>query len=302
MSRSQSFDVHQEITNRIVAAIETAGQFRLPWISSRRGAMRRPVNIASGKPYNGVNIVSLWVSAMDADYPSHLWGTYRQWQERGCQVRRGEKSSLIVFYKQLEFEQTDDATGEAETAQRLMARASFVFNAAQVDGFTIEPVETLPDAPTFDPIARAERFALATGARIKEGGDKACYIPSADMIRMPDRRRFTGTATTMPAEGFYSTLCHELTHWSGAKHRLDRDLTGRFGWESCAIEELVAELGAAFLCGDLGIAPEPRADHAQYIANWLKVLKDDKRAVFAAASKASEAANWLIGHELEGEP
>lgn len=300
MPATKKFDVHQEITDRIVAAIETAGEFRLPWIRDRGGSMRRPVNIASAKPYNGVNIVSLWVSALASDYPSHLWGTYRQWQERGAQVRRGEKSSLVVFYKQLEFEQRNEETGETEATERLMARASHVFNADQVDGFEIDKAETpLPNEPIFDPIERAERFVRATGATIEEGGDRAFYVPSTDIIRMPDRKRFTSTETTTPAEAFYSTLCHELVHFSGAKHRLDRDLTGRFGSESYAVEELVAELGAAFLCSDLSITPEPRADHACYIANWLKVLKDDKRAVFTAASKASEAANWLIGHEKE---
>jgi len=297
MSANTKFDVHQEITNRIVAAIETAGEFRLPWIRSKGGSMRRPVNIASAKPYNGVNIVSLWVAGLAADYPSHLWGTYRQWQERGCQVRRGEKSSLIVFYKKLEFEETNADTGEAANVERLMARASFVFNAAQVEGFKLESDEQISEAPIFDPIERAEAFAAATHAVIEEGGDRACYIPSIDVIRIPERRRFTGTDTTTPAEGFYSTLCHELVHWSGAKDRLDRDLAGRFGSESYAAEELIAELGAAFLCGDLGITPEPRADHAQYIANWLQLLKNDKKAVFAAASKASEAANWLLAQE-----
>jgi len=277
-------------------------KFRLPWWRTAGGSRRRPVNIASAKPYNGVNIVSLWVAAQACDYPSHLWGTYRQWQERGCQVRRGEKSSLIVFYKKLEYVETDEQTGDTETAERLMARASFVFNAAQVEGFKLEADEPLPDEPVFNPIERAEAFAKATGAKIEEGGDRACYIPSADIIRTPERRRFTGTQTTTPAEGFHSTLCHELVHWSGAKQRLDRDMTGRFGTESYAVEELVAELGAAFLCGDLGITPEPRADHAQYIANWLKVLKDDKKAVFTAASKASEAANWLARHDAAGAP
>ena len=289
----QKFDVHQEITNRIVEALESAGEFQLPWISNKGGSMKRPVNIASAKPYNGVNIVSLWVAAQACDYPSHLWGTYRQWQERGCQVRKGEKSSLVVFYKTLDFEQVNEETGESETAERLMARASFVFNAAQVDGFELETDQPLPEEPAFDPIERAEAFVRTTGATIEEGGDRACYIPLADMIRMPERRRFTGTDTTTPAESFYSTLCHELVHWSGAKHRLDRDLTGRFGSESYAMEELVAELGAAFLCGDLGITPEPRTDHACYIASWLKILKQDKKAVFTAASKASEAARWL---------
>lgn len=301
MSAKQKFDVHQEITDRIVAAIETAGEFRLPWIKAKGGSFARPVNIASGNLYNGVNIVSLWVSALASDYSSNIWGTYRQWQERGAQVRKGEKSSLVVFYKELTVEQRNEETGETGTAERLMARASHVFNAAQVEGFTIE-TETLPDSPIFDPIERAEQFAKSTGARIEETGDRACYIPSADTIRMPERRRFTETETTTPAEGFYSTLCHELVHWSGAKSRLDRDLIGRFGSESYAVEELIAELGAAFLCSDLAITPEPRADHACYIANWLKVLKDDKRAIFTAASKASQAASWLQAMETAEVP
>jgi len=298
MSRiTTKFDVHQEITNRIVDAIDTSGEFRLPWIKATRGSFARPVNVASRKPYNRVNIVSLWVSALASEYPSNVWGTYRQWQESGCQVRKGEKSSLVVFYKTIDFEQVNDQTGETEQAERMFARASWVFNAAQVDGYELPAEAELPESPLFDPIARAEAFVKATGAVIEETGDCACYIPALDTIRMPERRRFTGTDTTTPAEGFYSTLCHELTHWSGTKSRLDRNLTGRFGTEAYAMEELVAELGAAFLCADLGITPEPRADHAAYVKNWLAVLKSDKKAVFTAASKASEAANWLMAKE-----
>ena len=297
MSKSpQKFDVHQEITNRIIDALETAGEFQLPWIRNKGGSFARPVNIASKNPYNGVNIISLWVAAQACDFPSNLWGTYRQWQDKGCQVRKGEKSSLVVFYKTLSVEQQDEETGEIENGERLFARASHVFNEAQVEGFEAVSAE-LPEEPVFDPIARAEAFAVATRAVIVEGGDKACFIPSRDMIRMPDRRRFTGTATTTPAEAFYSTLFHELVHWAGGKTRLDRDLSGRFGSEAYAVEELIAELGSAFLCGDLGITPEPRADHACYIKNWLSILKSDKKAVFTAASKASQAANWL--HHLE---
>lgn len=296
MSRTDKFDVHQEITNRIVAAIEDAGEFRLPWIRRSGGSMKRPVNVATGKPYNGVNILSLWVAALGSDYPSNTWGTYRQWQAKGNQVRKGQRSSLVVFYKKLDIAQMNEATGKTEPAERLMARASFVFNAAQVDGFAADPAPALPSEPAFDPIAGAERFAVSTGANIQEGGDVACFDPLRDLIHMPDRNRFIGTPTTSPAEGYYSTLCHELVHWSGAAQRLGRDLTGRFGSASYAVEELVAELGAAFLCGDLGIAAEPRIDHAQYIASWLKVLKDDKRAIFTAASKASEASIWLLNH------
>jgi antirestriction protein ArdC len=295
-SSSSKFDVHQEITNRIVSAIETAGDFELPWIKNRAGSFARPINIASKNPYNGVNIVSLWVSAQANEYPSNVWGTYRQWQQSGCQVRKGEKSSLVVFYKTIDIEQSNADTGQLEQSERMFARASWVFNAAQVDGFEIASQE-IPEQPLFDPIDRAEQFAIATGAKIEEGRDVACYDPANDRIRMPERRRFIGTGTTTPAEGYYSTLCHELVHWSGAKARLERDLAQRFGSEAYAMEELVAELGASFLCGDLGITPEPRIDHACYIKNWLSVLKNDKKAIFSAASKASEAANWLLSHE-----
>jgi len=288
MSRSNTpFDVHQEITNRIVSALETAGDFQLPWIKATGGSFERPVNIASKNPYNGINIVSLWVSALAAEFPSNHWGTYRQWQEHGCQVRKGEKSSLVVFYK------TYEITGDdADPEERKVARASWVFNAAQVDGFTIDTPD-LPEQPAFDPITRAEHFAAATGAVITEQGDRAFFSPTTDQITMPERRRFIGTATTTAAEGFYSTLCHELVHWSGVPSRLDRDLSGRFGDEAYAIEELIAELGAAFLCADLGITPEPRLDHASYIKNWLAVLKGDKKAIFTAAAKASQAAQYL---------
>jgi antirestriction protein ArdC len=210
-SSSSKFDVHQEVTNRIVDALEHAGEFLLPWIANTAASFARPVNVASRKPYNGVNIVSLWVAAQASQYPSNVWGTYRQWQEAGCQVRKGEKSSLVVFYKTFDAEQINDQTGEAEPAERKVLRASWVFNAAQVDGFPLDETE-IPEEPCFDPIARAEAFVKATGAVIEEAGDKACYVPSADIIRMPERRRFMGTSTTSPAAGFYSTLCHELTH------------------------------------------------------------------------------------------
>ena len=294
MSRTSKFDVHQEITDRIVDAIETAGDFQLPWIRRKGGCFARPVNVASRNPYNGVNIVSLWVSALKHEYPSNVWGTYRQWQQADYQVRKGEKASLVVFYKTVGVEVQNEETGQAEAGERMFARASWVFNAAQVDGYPIDETE-VPETGSFDPIDKAEAFVQATGAAVEEGGDVACYIPSLDLIQVPERRRFTGTETTSPAEGFYSTLCHELLHWSGAEKRLGRDMSGRFGTEGYAMEELVAELGAAFLCSDLGISQEPRPDHAWYVKNWLAVLKNDKKAVFAAASKASEAANWLSG-------
>jgi antirestriction protein ArdC len=296
MSHSSKFDIHQEITNRIVDALEHAGDFQLPWISRTAGSFARPVNTLSGNPYNGVNVISLWVSAIAQEFPSNVWGTYRQWQTKGCQVRKGEKASLIVFYKPFTVE-PDQTADDGDNGERVIARASWVFNAAQTEGYEAPHNLTESDALVFDHIVRAEAFAAATGARIEERGERACYIPSQDIIRIPERARFTGSETSSPAEAFYSTLCHELTHWSGASSRLDRDLSGRFGGEAYAMEELVAELSAAFLCGDLGITLEPLADHACYIKNWLSVLKNDRKAIFTAASKASEAAQWLLAHE-----
>lgn len=286
----ERFDVHQHITDQIVTAMEAgASQWQMPWHRSAP-ALTRPKNIASGNAYRGINILSLWVAAEAKDFSCGLWGTYKQWHEKGAQVRKGEKSTVIVFYRELERPRDDDPS---ETETVLFARASRVFNAAQVDGFTLPEGEAMPTEDRIKPIAAAEAFVAATGARITIGGERAFYRPSEDMIGMPDRPRFTGTDTLSPTEGWYGTLLHELTHWSGATHRLDRQLSARFGDDAYAMEELIAELGAAFLCAELGIAATPRPDHAAYLAGWLKVLKADKKAVFTAASAASRAADYL---------
>ena len=298
-TESVRFDVHRHITDQIIAALEQgAGDWCMPWHRSGH-AITRPRNVASGKHYRGVNVLSLWVAAEAKAYPHGLWGTYRQWQEKGAQVRKGEKATAIVFYKELEAAKQDDP---AETETRLFARASWVFNVAQVDGYTMPEGEQAPAEDRVTPIEAAEAFAGNTGASIVIGGDQAFYRPVDDQIVMPDRIRFTGSATSSPTEAWYGTLMHELTHWSGAKHRLARDLSGRFGTDAYAMEELIAELGAAFLCADLGLAPTPRPDHAAYIACWLKVLRADKKAVFTAASQASRAADYLAGCQTPPAP
>ena len=291
-SNSSRFDVYEAITNQIVTAIEAgAGQVQLPW--HRKGsAIYRPINIASGKAYRGVNTVALWAAADALSFGQGIWGTYRQWQDRGAQVRKGEKSSLVIFYKELESGQADQSSDdEASGNRRFMARASRVFNIAQVDGYTMPEVNEAEDR--IDPCVAAEAFIATTGAKISVSGDSAYYRPSTDTITMPDRHRFIGTETSTATEGWYSTLLHELTHWSGASHRLDRTFGKRFGDDAYAMEEMVAELGAAFLCGDLGITAEPRPDHAAYIDNWLRILKSDRKAIFTAASAANKAAEYL---------
>jgi antirestriction protein ArdC len=248
-------DVHQAITDRIIASIEADGAetFRMPW--NEAGASGLPTNIASGKHYNGINILALWVASLSLGYSRPIWGTYKQWQEKGCQVRKGEKASLVVFYKTLSLETEGEDTEEPGTTERLFARASYVFNADQVEGNT--PANPLPASPRFEPFEAAEVFARNAGAIIREGGTMACYAPAEDVIRMPDRVRFHGTETMSAGEAYYATLAHELTHWTGHASRCNRDLKNRFGSEAYAMEELVAELGAAFLCADLGITPEP---------------------------------------------
>ena len=175
MSKEQRFDIHQHITNQIVAAIEAgAGEFRLPWHRAA-GNIMRPVNVASKKPYRGVNVLALWATAEEKGYSSGTWGTYRQWAEIGAQVRKGEKAAFIVFYKELEFA-AESETGDTETTTRLFARATPVFAAEQVDGY-VSPA--LPETPaaTVTPIERAEAFVAATGAIIHHGGTPRLLSP-----------------------------------------------------------------------------------------------------------------------------
>jgi antirestriction protein ArdC len=287
----ERFDIHQHVTDKIVTAIERgAGDFRLPWHRCA-GSIMRPVNVASKKAYRGVNVVALWAYAEESGYSSGVWGTYRQWSEAGAQVRKGEKAAFVVFYKELEFA-AESETGDADTITRLFARATPVFAAEQVDGYQPSVIDT-PPTTIITPIEQAEALVRATSASIHHGGGRAFYRPSTDSIQLPPREAFIGSPTSTPAEAYYSTILHELTHWTSAPNRCNRELGKRFGDQAYAIEELVAELGAAFLCADLGITDEPRADHAQYLATWLSVLKADKKAIFTAASKASEAAAFL---------
>ncbi|WP_051440544.1 ArdC family protein [Ensifer aridi] len=283
----KTIDIHQIITDKIVAAIEAgAGDFVMPWHRKKGGL--KPRNILTGNFYQGVNVLALWVEAQANGFSSNLWGTYRQWSEKGAQVRKGAKSSYVVFYRQIAIQ-----TEEDDEQLRPVARATPVFNADQVDSWSDPQPMAPPDPEPVITLRGVDTFITATGAKIEHGGDRACYSPSTDTIHMPERSSFIGSPTSSPTEAYYSTLCHELTHYTGAKNRCDRDLSRRFGSQAYAMEELVAELGAAFLCAELGISSEPRPDHAQYIASWLQILKNDKRGLFTAASAAGKAVDFL---------
>lgn len=288
----ESVDIHAVITDQIVAAIEGgAGEFRMPW-HRQSGSLMRPINIATGKAYQGINILALWVAAEACGYSAPVWGTFKQWLDKGFPVRKGEKSVLGVFYKDLRFEDTDEATGETSERKVGMARAFPLFNCAQVEGYV--PPEATFTPTSFDPHPRVEALLSASQAMIAYGGDRAFYHPKEDRIQIPELGRFTGTETMTPAEAFDATRLHELMHWSGAKHRLDRDFGKRFGDKAYAFEELIAELGAAYLCAELGVTPVARPDHAQYLAGWLGVMKEDKKAIFTAAGQAQQAATYLM--------
>ena len=278
--------IYDTITNQIVAAIEAgAGSYRMPW-HCRGGDLTSPSNAVTGKPYRGVNVLTLWMMAEAKGYGSGTWATYRQWQERGAQVRKRERAAPVIFWKQLGGDdQEPGSEAPVETRSRFVARGYSVFNAAQVEGYSPPAVPVLSEA---ERITEAEAFIAAIPAQITHGGNSCYYLPSEDRVQMVPFDQFKRAA------GYYATLAHELTHWTGAKHRLDRDLSGRFGSEAYAMEELVAELGAAFMAGQLGLPSEPRTDHAPYIASWLKVLKADSRAIVMAASKAQAAVDYLM--------
>ena len=286
-------DIYATITDKIVAAIEqNPGEPVLAW---HRGGFKPtiPRNAATGNDYRGVNILSLWVTALERGYESGVFATYKQWSALGAQVREGETAAPIVFYRELErIKDGGGTSGEDATETVRMARGYWVFAAEQVDGYESET--TLPPNP-IDRIAAADDYVAATGARVIVGGSRACYRPATDTIHMPDEARFFDTKERTREVAFAAVRFHELIHWTSADCRLKRELGQRFGDDRYSAEETIAETGAAFLCARVGIAAEPHPDHARYLHHWLRVMKSDSRAIFAAAAKAQEAVAYLDG-------
>ncbi len=284
-------DLYERVTAQIVTSLEKGVRpWVKPWSASQpAGQFVLPLR-GNGVPYRGINILMLWGAALDHGFTARTWLTFKQALALGACVRKGEKGSLVVYASSFSRSETDEATGEENERNIPFLKGYTVFNADQVDGLPDSyrtPAPALPAGIERD--QRAEAFAAATGATIRHGGDKAFYNYGTDIVQMPPMQAFRD------AESYYGTLIHELTHWTGHDRRLARTFGKRFGDRAYAFEELVAELGSAFLSADLALTLEPRADHAAYLGHWLDVLKTDKRAIFTAASHAQRAADYLNG-------
>ena len=289
MSKDSIFD---RVTQKIIADLEQGVRpWQKPWDSNMAaGRIIRPCR-HNGEPYNGVNILLLWGASLDNGFQNPTWMTFKQAADYGGHVRKGEKSSLVVYADKIVKTEENAKTGEDMEKVIPFLKGYNVFNAEQIEGLPekfLLTAEPKPDGDIIDRLEPVETFVRQTGALIRHGGNRAYYANSSDHVQMPPIEAFTD------AEGYYATLTHELTHWTKHSNRLDRDL-GRKAWgdEGYAKEELVAELGSAFLCADLGITPETRADHAAYIDNWLQALKNDRKLIFTAASHASKAMEFL---------
>jgi antirestriction protein ArdC len=294
--QTERTDVYTRVTNAIVAELEKGVRPWLkPWNAEHAaGRITRPLR-SNGQPYKGVNVLMLWMSAETQGFAAPIWMTFHQAKDLGAFVKKGAKGSLVVYADRITKSETGD-DGEESERDIFFMKGYTVFNVEQVEG--LPPHFYATAAPQLDPVARiahADLFFANTNAEIRHGGNQAYYACDADVVQMPPFVSFRD------AESYCATLAHELTHWTKHPTRLNREFgRKRFGDEGYAREELVAEIGAAFLSCDLGITPEPREDHASYLGHWLKVLKEDKRAIFQAAAHAQKAADFL--HTLQPTP
>lgn len=282
-------DVYSRVTAKIIADLEQGVRtWMKPWSGANaEGRVTLPLR-HNGEPYRGINILLLWGEALACGYTSNRWMTYRQADELGAHVRKGQHGTLVVYADRL-IRKEESESGEEIERQIPFMKGYTVFNVEQIEGLAAEYYgRPTPAVEKMHLIEAAESFFTATGATFLHGGNMAYYAPGPDVIRLPHAEAFKD------AESYAATKAHELTHWTRHKSRLDRNFEcKRFGDEGYSREELVAELGAAFLCVSLGITPEPREDHAAYIGHWLKALKEDKRAIFSAAAHAQRAVDYL---------
>lgn len=280
-------DIYAEVTNSIIAALE---QGTPPWVCPWQERSEMPRNLVSGKPYRGINVLVLYGEVMQHHYEDNRWLTFKQASDIGARVRKGERGTSIVFYRIREADKTraDASDGEVENARRIPLLKTFtVFNVSQLESVPERYVER--PIVEWQPVEAAERVIAHSGAVIQHGGNRAFYRPKDDLIQLPPLTSFA------KPEDYYATALHELCHWTGHPRRLNRPLTGRQQIEAYAYEELIAEIGAAFLCAHTGLFA--RLEHASYISSWLDALRRDKRLIFVAAGAAQKATDFVLGFE-----
>jgi antirestriction protein ArdC len=290
-------DVYSRVTAKIIADLERGIRPWLkPWNAEHAaGRITRPLR-GNGQAYKGINVLMLWGEAELKGFVCPIWMTFRQAQELGAHVKKGEHGSLVVYAdKIIRTETADD--GEDTAREIAFMKGYTVFNCEQIEGLPADfYASATPPKSDMQRIADAESFAANTGATIRHGGNQAYYSITNDYVQMPPFACFRD------AESYYATLLHELTHWTRHATRLNREFgRKRWGEAGYAAEELVAELGSAFLSADLGITAEPRDDHSSYLASWVDVLKSDNRAIFTAAAHAQRAADYLHGLQQQQE-
>lgn len=279
-------DIHQEVTDKFIAALEAGTK---PWEKDWLNAM--PTR-STGEEYRGINVLLLSMSGAAKQCGNPHWITFKQAKELGGKVRKGEKGTRIVFYKKLAIHDPENPKADdSGKVQIPMLRHYTVFNVEQIDGLPSGKFP-LPNPAMSDEMrdAVAEEALRSCGAEIREAGSGAFYDRIGDYVQLPEFSMFKSVG------GYLATLAHELTHWTGAAHRLDRTKGKRFGDSDYAFEELVAEIGAAFICARLGIAGDHFESHAAYVSSWLKALKDDKKLIFKAAALAQTAADMVLAN------
>ncbi len=276
-------DLYQSVTERVITALETGTPpWVRPWTDSTYD--HSPANLATSRAYRGINVLLLNLEAQLRGFEDNRWLTFRQTATLGGHVRKGERGTTVVFFK---WHEVGELEASENTERRVipLLRSFTVFNACQVDALP-DHLYRIAAPPTWSPIEAAERVLSESGAIIRHGGDRAFYAPSLDHIQLPQRSQFE------TADAYYAVGLHELAHWTGHPNRCNRPLNGRYGLEAYAFEELVAEMGAAFLCAHCRLPA--RLEHASYIESWLQALKGDRRLIFVAAGKAQAAADYVL--------
>ena len=280
-------DLYQDFTDQVIKQMEDNNMnWTKPFTTT---ILNGHHNIVSKKPYQGMNCFNIGLSVYKNGFKSNEWATFNQWKNLGANVLKGSKGTQILYWNIKEYE---DKTNKEEKVKIPFLKYFVVFNADQVEGYETKEIET-KEIDDWKAHFKTDTFVENTKANIQVN-NKAFYSPNGDFIGMPPKEDFKGDKENTKEQYYYSTLLHELTHWSGHSSRCNRDLKNRFGSKAYAMEELVAEIGSAFLCSHLGVTKAPTPNHGRYLNNWLEVLKEDKKAIFKAFSLSKTSSEYLL--------